>query len=603
MTPARTSPRLASLAAGLASVLTASCATAPSGETSTDAVDPRLAAGVASVTGDELAAHVEVLASDAFEGRFPGTAGEARTVAYLSAAYARAGLEPLVGGSFLQPVPLRETRVAVRRELALSGDDERELTFPEDVLWYPPPEGHATGGGASGGLRDAPVFFAGHGVVAPEHGWDDYAGLDVRGALVVALWGDPPAPEDDPTRFEGAGLSPHGTRAAKAAAASARGAAALLLVHAQERVGVGFELLADHAVKPSYTLADGSEGTPATSSGEDDPGLLQGTLPGPGLDALLVAAGHDAAAVRAAADAGDTAGFALPWTATVELATSRRDVVSHNVVGWLPGSERPDEVVVYTAHWDHVGLRATPDAAGDRICNGAVDNATGTAALLEIAQAFGGLATPPERSVLFLATTSEEQGLLGAEHYAAHPLVPLEDTVGVLNMDALFPFGETKGMTVVAMGSSELEQPLAVAAAAVGRRLYPDPSPELGAFYRSDHYPFAKRGVPALFAVGGPAHDPDVGETVSFERFVDYVTHRYHQPADEYDPATWDMAGIVQDVRTFFHTGWLLARDERFPNWVEGSEYRPLRDAMRAGRGGAPWGAGGAEKSGAVTFE
>jgi Zn-dependent M28 family amino/carboxypeptidase len=236
--------------------------------------------------------------------------------------------------------------------------------------------------------------------------------------------------------------------------------------------------------------------------------------------------------------------------------------------------------VIYTAHWDHVGVGAAVD--GDSIYNGAIDNATGTAVLLEIARAYASLDRAPARSVVFFATTAEEQGLLGSFYYADHPLFPLEETAAVINMDALFPFDDFNGMTVVAMGSSEIEEYLERAAADHGRRLEPDPTPEFGAFFRSDHYPLATKGVPALFAVGGPLSDPPPSEAL-MEKFQNYLTGGYHKPADEYDE-TWDMRGIVGDAKIYFQTGYAIAQDERFPNWYANHEFRARRDRDRGAR-------------------
>jgi Zn-dependent M28 family amino/carboxypeptidase len=266
----------------------------------------------------------------------------------------------------------------------------------------------------------------------------------------------------------------------------------------------------------------------------------------------------------------------LSLSGEVDLTVTRKP--SSNVVAWIKGSERPDEFIVYSAHWDHVGIGAPVE--GDSIYNGAVDNASGTAALLSLARAFSSLPEPPKRSIVFLATTAEEQGLLGAFHYADHPVFPLEGTMANINMDALFPFGEFNGMTVVGMGSSELEDYMREAAAEFGRKLTPDPTPEYGAFFRSDHYPFAKKGVPAIFGVGGPLDDPEPAPEMS-ARFDDYLKNKYHRPSDEVRD-DWDMRGITGDVKIYFLTGYAIANDTRKPNWYAGSEFRALCDRLRA---------------------
>ena len=514
----------------------------PTTELTVDPID----AAVATIRGEAIARHVEVLASDAFAGRFPGQAGEAKTVAYLAAELARLGVHPAVGRGYLQPVPLVEVKVDAPSALDVG---RTSLHWPDEMLaWSDEPVT----------LEDRELVFVGHGMDAPE--WNDYGEVDVSGKIAVAL---PGAPTPELT------MSEHAMPSAKAQAAARAGAAALFELRADGAAGVAWSTLAMGARAPKYALpVEPDRPRPAAR------GILR-------RDAFAAVLSGGVKALEELEVAAKQPGFtprALKRRATLTLQTRHRTVVSHNVIGWIEGRERPDEFVLYTAHWDHVGVR--PHLDGDTIFNGAVDNATGTAALLVLAAAYAALGQPPERSVVFIATTAEEQGLLGAKHYTEDPVFPLASTAGVINMDALFPFGETRGMTVVAMGSNELEGYLADAAEHVGRKLYPDPVPEAGAFFRSDHYPFAEKGVPAIFAVGGPAQDGPV-DPVMVDRFTDYLTKRYHQPADEYDPGTWDMAGIVQDVVTYFRAGLALASDTRFPNWSPTHPFRGRRDAMR----------------------
>lgn len=555
--PRRALQRVAPLALAAVFTLPATPALAAATAPALDDAPPRAAWD--AINGPDLARHVEVLASDAYLGRFPGGTGEARTVAYLSAGFARAGLHAPYDGGYLQEVPLasllvdRASTLAVRRA---DGARAEHFAFPDDVL---------LGGLAAGGhdaLHDSPIVFVGHGIHAPEQGWDDYADVDVRGRTVLVLWGEPEAFGD--------GGSHHGTLFGKRLAAAELGATGFLLIPEAGPDALPWSLFADHATQPSHQIA----GKP-TPLGK----LIRGTVREERARALLALADLELDALRAEADAAP-ASRELPLRADFDVHAASEPVITHNVVGVLRGSERPEECVVYTAHWDHVGQRE--ENGDDHIFNGAVDNATGTSALLELARAFGALDTPPARSIVFLATTAEEQGLLGAHYHAENPLFPLGRTVAVINMDALFPFGETKGLTVVGAGKSELDAYLEAAAEAVGRRAYPDPMPEQGAFFRSDHYPFASRGVPATFAVGGPAQDPDAGETVDVQRWYEYVGEHYHRPSDEYDAERWDMTGIVQDVRGYLHAGWRLANTRAFPNWLPDSEFRALRDAQRA---------------------
>lgn len=530
--------------------------------TATDAVGE----AVAGISAEDLATHVEILASDAFEGRFPGSAGEAKTVAYIAAHFARHGLTPAVDGSYLQPVPLVAVTLRPDTTASLLGPNgETTLGVPDDLV---------VGAAADMDqvdLKGAQIVFVGYGIDAPQYGWNDYADVDVRGKVVVVLWGDPGATREDPEFFEGQALSLFGTTAHKAEQAAAHGAVAMFTLHDPD--SIPWSVYAEGSKRPRQQLAE-------THGPKKVP--IQGLIRPQTLRAAL--ADKDAATLdhwRKDATRDDFTATPLPLRLTIGLRRDVEPIVSHNVVGIIEGKTRPEEHVIYTAHWDHVGRGEGSD--GDVIFNGAVDNATGTAALLELAEAFASLPQPPDRSIVLVATTAEEQGLLGATWYADHPVLPLADTMGVINMDALFPFGETHGMTVVAMGSSELEDYMASAAQTVGRRLYPDPAPQAGAFFRSDHYPFAHRGVPAIFAVGGPAQDPEVTETVTADDFVQYVQNRYHQVGDEYDAEVWDLGGIVQDVTVYFRTGYAIAMDERRPQWVPSSPFRARHEALRAG--------------------
>ena len=517
---------------------------------------------VDTITQEDLARHIRTLASDAFAGRFPGTPGESKTLSYLASGFARAGVEPAVDGLFTQEVPLLEATTDPSATMKASSPQGAEsFAWGEDFL-----VGTANGEPQIQ-LADRPVVFAGYGIVAPEHRWNDYAQVDVRDAVVLVIGGEPGAPGDD-SFFEGRALTHHGTSSAKIEAAAKRGAAAVLLIRGEGEGGIPWSTLHAGALAPKYRLPPAS-GEPSVRA--------QGLLRERSAQAITTLAGEDLASLRrAAADQGFVA-RPLDVRLDLDLRTEVEDARSHNVVALLRGRTRPDEYVIYTAHWDHVGVREQLD--GDNIFNGAVDNATGTAALLELAEAYAALPEPPGRSIVFLATTAEEQGLLGSFHYVAHPIFPLAQTVGVINMDALFPFGPFDSMTVVALGASELDEYLGRAAEAVGRSLHADPMPELGAFFRSDHYPFAVRGVPATFAVGGPSPQGPVDPEVA-ARFQDYLMHRYHQPADEFDSETWDLAGVRQDVEVYFRMGHALASTTDMPNWRADHAFRRERDAM-----------------------
>jgi len=513
----------------------------------------------------DLARHIQVLASDEYEGREPGTAGEEKTLRYLEQAFRAAGAEPGVGATYLQPVPLVELKRAGKPGFAVSGEGKPgTFAFETDFI--------AVAGRPleSVALSRLPIVFAGLGLTAEEYGWDDYAGANVEGAAVVLLRGEPPA--GDSTVFRGRALTAHGMPNAKYDNAAAHGARAAIVVHTDEAAGY-----------PWSVMIGGGAGSTQNFL-EDSPSERKLDLVvhvnAAAARRLLAAAGLDLDSLTARAGRRGFRAIPTPLQATMSYTGKARRFTSHNVVARIVGRETPDECVIYTGHWDHVGRN--PALAGDQIFNGAIDNATGTAALIELAQAFAALPQKPRRTVYFVATTAEEKGLLGSEHLARNPIVPLSRTIAVLNLDALFPFGSFDAMTVTGFGASEIEDVLAGAAARVGRVLQDDSSPEIGAYYRSDHYPFAKRGVPALFAVGNPGAAQSDADTVMMSKFAGYLANGYHKVGDQYDAATWDLSGVEGDVRIYFETGWRIADNERFPNWRWGNEFRALRDRMRA---------------------
>lgn len=518
------------------------------------------------ITGDRVAAHIEVLASDAFEGREPGSAGETRTLEYLQAQFRSTGALPGLDGSYLQEVPLVELkRREEPRARIRAGNTEHELAFGDGFVALAGRPVEAID------VKDLPVIFAGYGISAPHtFGWDDYGDVSVAGGAVMLLQSEPLDPGDE-TLFRGRALTNHGRPSTKYDLAAARGARAAIVVHTEPRAGYPWSVLGGGGLgrTQQFLKEDGSE------SKLDMIVLVSESE----ARRLLSAAGLDFDALVADAERPSFTARPVDLRLSGSMRSHRRDVVSHNVVARIEGSGAPDEAVFYTAHWDHVGTDESLD--GDTIFNGAVDNATGTAGLLELARAFTALPEPPRRSVYFVATTAEEKGLLGSEYLASHPIVPLEKTVAVINLDALFPFGSFDALTVTGFGSSEIEDVLEAASARVGRVLQDDGAPEAGAFFRSDHYPFVKRGVPAVFAVGNPRLDVELPDDHPMAvKFNAYMVSGYHKVGDEYDPSTWDMTGIEQDVRTFFETGWRLAEDTRFPNWRYGNEFRPLRDEM-----------------------
>ncbi|MCA9685837.1 MAG: M28 family peptidase, partial [Myxococcales bacterium] len=520
--------------------------------------DTQPTADGSALNADFLRDFTRDFSADALGGRLPGSEGGAMAVAMIIATMEAIGLEPAGDdGGWTQRVGMRG--VTLDRETSkLTLVDKKgkttDWTFGDQWVGTSFAEG-------SDHAIDADLVFLGYGVTAPEYQWDDYAGVDVKGKVVMVFVGDPPTTDGS---FGGPAMTYYGRWTYKYERALAAGAAGCLVIHEDAPASYGWNVpTTSYSSERFHILGAGGVVQPAMA--------MRGWVSAAAADELAKRGGKSLEQWHELAMRPDFQPISTKLKVQGTLHTSERRVEDVNVLGRLPGAVAPEQAVFLTGHWDHLGTdQGKIDAGEDGIYNGAIDNASGVANMLGVAaelKARAAAGAPLDRSVVFLATTAEEQGLLGARHYAAHPLVPLADTVAVINMDALFPFGATKGMTVVALGSSELEEYMADAARAVGRELYPDPAPQLGAFFRSDHYPFAAKGVPAIFAVGGPADDPKVGETVDLARYEDYVGHHYHQVSDEYDPERWDLTGIVQDVEVYFRTGWAIANDDRVPNW------------------------------------
>lgn len=508
------------------------------------------------------------LSSDAYEGRAPGTAGEEKTVAYLIKQFEAAGLKPGNNGSWTQDVPLVEITAKNATPLSFTGGKTPvTLQYAKDYVAFTYRVQPRTE------IKDSDVVFVGYGINAPEKGWNDYAGLDVKGKTVVILVNDPDwQTAEAKGEFGGRAMTYYGRWTYKYEEAARQGAAAALIVHDTEPAAYGWNVVESSNTGTQY-LAD-------SKNGGADQTLANGWIQLGKAKELFASAGQDFDALREAAKqkgfkpvalAGVKAGFAF------DNAISRK--MSRNVVGLLPGTKRPDEYVLYTGHWDHLG-RCTP-VNGDDICNGAVDNATGVAGLVTLAQAYK-QAGAPDRSIVFLAVTAEESGLLGSQYYAANPVFPLAKTVGGVNMDALNDIGPTKDIVVVGRGKSELDAYLAKIAAAAGRVIVDEPTPEKGFYYRSDHFSFAKRGVP-MFNFGSGDDLVEGGKEAGRKAAEDYEQHRYHAPSDEY-AAIKNWGGMIADLQLYYAAGRMLAMTDAWPNWVKGDEFRAARDASRAGK-------------------
>ncbi|QNA87134.1 M28 family peptidase [Sphingomonas sp. So64.6b] len=507
----------------------------------------------------------QTLSSDAFEGRAPATPAEDKTTAYIVERFKKAGLKPANKGSWYQDVPLVEITAGNVSPLTITGGKTPvSAAYRSDLVigTYRVVPNVA--------IKDSDVVFVGYGINAPERGWNDYAGIDVKGKTVVILINDPDWKTmtlDGP--FGGRAMTYYGRWTYKFEEAARQGAAAAIIVHDTEPAAYGWGV-----VQSSWTGPQLEQDTPGDHL---DQSQAIGWIQKPVAEALFASAGQDFAALsRTAATKGFKA-VPLGVKASVGFTNTIRRQASKNVVGILPGTARPDEVVLYSAHWDHLGR--CDAVKGDDICNGAVDNASGVAGLVALAEA-SVKAGPAKRSQVFLAVTAEESGLLGSKFYAENPVFPLAKTVGGVNMDGLNVIGKAKDFVLVGAGKSELEDLVKPLVAAEGRAITLEANPERGSYYRSDHFSFAKLGVPMLYGESG--EDLVVGGTVAGKAATeDYVVNRYHKPQDEYD-AKWDWNGALSDLNIYYGLGHGLAQSDTWPNWYPAAEFRGIRDKSRA---------------------
>ena len=511
--------------------------------------------------------HISVLASDEFEGRAPATPGEEKTINYLQSEFEALGIDPGNGDSYFQSVSVTEITTANDAVLTFSGSNyDVELEYATEMIVGSQQQIPTTS------IVDSELVFVGYGVVAPERDWNDYAGIDVVGKTVVILVNDPGYATQDPDVFNGNAMTYYGRWTYKYEEAARQGAAGALIVHETGPAGYGWEVVSGSWSGPQIGLQADN-----LNSDKND---IEGWLTLNSAEALFAGAGLNYQQLKAtAAQPGFTAVPLGDVTASVAIQNSVRTSLSQNVIAMIPGTERPTETIIYTAHWDHLGVNA--EILGDNIYNGAADNATGTAALLAMAKMHAD-AGPAPRSVVFLAVTAEESGLLGSRWYTEHPVFPLATTVANINIDVLNTYGPMHDIVVVGNGSSELEAYLEEAATAQGRHLVEEPNPERGYYYRSDHFNFAKAGVPALYAESGE-DSVEFGKKWGAEQAQDYNENRYHAPSDEYDP-NWNLEGAAQDILLYFDVASKLSRESSFPNWLEGNEFKGIRDATSSSR-------------------
>ncbi|HEY8569782.1 M28 family metallopeptidase [Microbulbifer sp.] len=540
-------------------------ATAETATTSQPTLSAEEQAEVAELAKD-LHKHIAVLASDKFEGRAPATKGEELTVNYLADEFKKLGLEPGTkdaegNPSWFQQVPVVEMNIESTPLLIKGKDFEKSLQPLSEMVTFTQrqvPESK---------LQDSPLVFVGYGIVAPENDWNDYAGLDMKGKTAVILVNDPGYATQDKNLFNGNAMTYYGRWSYKFEEAARQGAEGAIIIHETGAAGYPWEV-----VSGSWS---GAQISLAADNKNADRVAVEAWMTGDAAKELFSAAGLDLAQEM---DAAKQRGFkpkALDLSASVDLKSKVRTSNSRNVVAKLPGSKYPDEAVIYTAHWDHLGVNNHADG-GDHIFNGAVDNATGTAGLLAMAQQVSKLPQAPERSLVFVAVTAEESGLLGSKYYAENPVVPLEKTVAGINFDAMGVLGPMRDVIVVGYGNSELEKLLETAASKQGRYLAPEDHPERGYFYRSDHFSLAKKGVPMLYFDSG-TDSFEHGRDWAQKKGEEYTAHAYHKPGDEYDPQ-WNLEGAALDLALGLDLGLELANSRDWPNWYSGNEFRAARD-------------------------
>lgn len=529
-------------------------------------------AAQAEISETRLLENIKILSSDKFEGRAPASKGEELTTTFIREKFKELGLQPgNPDGTYFQSVPMVGITAEPAMQLTFTGSDSGQklvLRYRDDFMAWTKREQPEVG-------IDADMVFVGYGVVAPEYHWDDYKGVDVRGKVLVMLINDPqvPDPKDpaklDPTMFKGKAMTYYGRWTYKFEMAAQKGAAGCLLIHQTGPAGYPWEVVRDSNGGEQFSLVSADKGMSRAA--------VEGWMTHDQAKALFAVTGKDLAALEKAAVDRNFRPVPLDAKAALTLHNKIRTIDSKNVVAKLPGGDPKlrQEYVIYTAHWDHLGV----GPAG--IFHGAADNASGVAGLLEIARAFTKVQPPPRRSILFLAVTGEEKGLLGSQYYAEHPLYSLTRTAADINMDVLNTFGRTRDITVIGLGMSTLDDYVKTVATEQGRAVNPDPEPEKGFYFRSDHFSFAKVGVPALDAEGGIDY---LGRPAGWglKMREKFTKENYHKPSDTITP-DWHLSGAVQDLQLLFEVGYRVADADRFPTWSPGSEFRARREAMLKG--------------------
>jgi Zn-dependent M28 family amino/carboxypeptidase len=531
-----------------------SCQSSQSGSDVADSV------ALKAINDTAFSKHIAVLASDDLEGRKPFTEGETKTINYLEGEFKKLGLKPGNGESYFQDVPMVDIK-STPSDLIIktnTGLGVKSLKFLDDFVGA---TRHVT---EQVKVENSEMVFAGYGIVAPEYKWNDYEGLNVKGKTVVVMVNDPGF--TDSTLFKGKTMTYYGRWTYKFEEAARQGATGVIIIHEDKAASYPWAVVRSGWSKSKLYLE--------AADGNKSRALMEGWITQDVAKAMFRMAGKSADLMFQAGKKGFKA-VDLGLNVSTTINNTIKKSISHNVVAVLPGTKRADEYIIYSGHWDHLGKGEAVN--GDSIYNGAVDNATGTAALLVLAEAFKKAKVQPERSIMFLSVTAEEQGLLGSEYYGAHPLVPVNKTVANINIDAMQANGKTKDIIAVGFGQSELEDYLVEAAKKQGRVVVKDSNPSAGYYFRSDHFNFAKVGIPALYTETG---DDNVAKGLAWGKAQkeNYTTNRYHAPADNFEPTKWDFSGMVEDLRLLFSVGYRISNETTFPSWKEGSEFKAIRE-------------------------
>jgi len=514
-----------------------------------------------TINTEDMTRIVKEFASDKFQGRKPFTEGEEKAVAFLEREYKRIGLEPANNGSYIQEVPLVEvTNVPDKRMKVKMWNAAIELSYKDDFLAF---SRHLVD---EISVRNSDMVFAGYGIVAPEYSWNDYEGINVKDKTVIVLVNDPGFKSNDENFFKGKEMTYYGRWTYKYEEAARQGAKAILIIHEAEAAGYPWTVVVNGAVIPKLYLQPDDNYKSMCE--------IEGWLTKNAANDMLSLAGYNLEDLKKQARQPDFKAFRLRSRFNLNINSTHKFATSKNVIGILPGKERKDEVIVYSSHWDHLGVGAP--LSGDSIYNGAVDNGTSTAWMLEIAEAFANLKKPLPRTIMFLSPTAEETGLLGSSYYVSNPLFPLNKTVANINNDLMLPYGPYKDIMITGYGQSELEDYVEKIAPKYNRYILPDPNPQTGMYYRADHFSFARAGVPSLFARGNCDHRQH-GREWAAKKEKQWINNNYHKPTDEYDPATWTFEGIVDDAKLLFRVGYELSTSDKFPRWKDSSEFKEVR--------------------------